>query len=687
MDEKKLYLEITTLAAQLQAHDIAYHQQDAPKISDAEYDALKKRYLSLAAAHPELVADETDLTAKVGAAGLSIFKKVPHRVPMLSLNNAFSADDVGDFVQRIRRFLNLPEDFALPFVAEPKIDGLSLSIRYEYGQLVQAATRGDGQTGEDVTANVRTIKAIPQTLTGHNIPEILEIRGEVFLTRAAFAEINNQRGAAEESLFANPRNAAAGSLRQLDVTVTAQRPLQFFAYAWGEVSAPLPSTLWATRDLFDAWGLPLSEPTQLCTGENELLNYYQQIGMQRSQLPFDIDGVVYKLNDLALQGRLGFIGRAPRWALAHKFDAQKAETVLNEITIQVGRTGVLTPVAELAPINIGGVVVTRATLHNADEIARKDFRIGDHVLIQRAGDVIPQVLAVVNADRQGRATPYEFSVTCPICGAEVLQVAGEVARRCTGGLSCPAQAVERLQHFASKAAFDIPGLGERTIRKFWEESVIKTPADIFTLPARIASGEVKLDEWEGFGAKSIEKLVQAIAARRSVTLARLIYSLGIPQIGEVTAQLLARSYQTIENFLAQMRAVQNDQSEAYQRLTALDQIGDTVAQELIKFINAPAQQEMLAALLPQIAVQAYEQQTGGKQPLSGETIVFTGTLTQQTRAEAKAIAERLGAKVASSISSSTTILVAGEAAGFKLKNAQALNIKILTEDEWQQLIT
>ena len=409
------------------------------------------------------------------------------------------------------------------------------------------------------------------------------------------------------------------------------------------------------------------------------------IGTQRSELPFDIDGVVYKLNDLALQSRLGFIGRAPRWALAHKFDAQKAETVLNEITIQVGRTGVLTPVAELAPINVGGVVVARATLHNADEIARKDLRVGDHVLIQRAGDVIPQVLAVVNPNRAGRAAPYEFPITCPICGAEVLQVAGEVARRCTGGLSCPAQAVERLQHFASKAAFDIPGLGERTIRKFWEEKIIESPADIFTLPVRIASGAVNLSEWDGFGAKSVEKLIQAIEARRNITLARLIYSLGIPQIGEVTAGLLARSYQTIENFLEQMYAVQNVASEAYLRLTALDQIGDTVAQELIKFINAPAQQIMLADLLPQLQLQSYESQTGTHQPLSGETIVFTGTMVQQTRAEAKAIAERLGAKVASSISSNTTILVAGEAAGSKLKNAQALGIKILSEDEWQEL--
>ncbi|PWC33738.1 NAD-dependent DNA ligase LigA [Azospirillum sp. TSO35-2] len=574
--------ELAALAAEVAHHDRLYHQQDQPEISDADYDALVRRNTAIEARFPELRrADSPSL--RVGSAPAAGFGKVRHAVPMLSLGNAFSPDDVAEFEARVRRFLGLSDDAALGFVAEPKIDGLSCSLRYERGELVLAATRGDGAEGENVTANVRTIRDVPKRLPAP-FPEVLEVRGEVYMNRDDFRAMNAARAEREEPLFANPRNAAAGSLRQLDPTITAGRPLCFFGYALGEVSEPIAETQWGIRERLKGWGFQLNRPAELCDGNDKLLAYYEGIGRRRAGLPFDIDGVVYKVDNLELQQRLGFVSRAPRWAIAHKFPAEQAQTRLKAITIQVGRTGALTPVAELEDITVGGVVVSRATLHNEDEIARKDIRVGDLVVVQRAGDVIPQVVEVVLSQRPAESAPYVPVETCPVCGSLAIREAGEVVRRCTGGLICAAQAKERLRHFVSRDAFDIEGLGEKIIEEFWDEGFIKSPVDIFTL-----EGRVELVGRPGWKEKSVENLFNAInQRRRGIDLHRVIYALGIRHVGEVTAKSLARHYTTMDGWIdAMIAAGQAMPGPDWRDLHELNGVGPVTADTILAWFADP----------------------------------------------------------------------------------------------------
>lgn len=666
--------ELAKLAAELAHHDALYHTNDAPEISDADYDALKNRALELARQYPSLEVSKR-LLGKVGHMLKEGFAKVRHAVPMLSLENCFAAEDVANWLSGVRRFLMIEGD--IECIAEPKIDGLSLSLRYEKGQLISAATRGDGAEGEDVTANVRTIKDIPQQLT--TAPAVLEVRGEVYMTRADFLKLNEAQEQAGDKKFANPRNAAAGSLRQLDASVTANRPLRFFGYAWGEVSEPLGNTQSGARDRLTSLGFTVSTPSRLCCNEAELLAYYNDIGAQRADLPFEIDGVVYKVNDLALQERLGFVSRAPRWATAHKFPPQQGETRLLKISVQVGRTGALTPVAELEPIGIGGVMVSRATLHNEDEIVRKDIRAGDMVVVQRAGDVIPQI---VSARRTPDSSPEPFRLptTCPDCGSHAVRDEGEAVRRCTGGLICPAQVKERLIHFASRTAFDIEGLGDKNVSELHSLGWIKQPADIFALTTHAD----ELAARDGWGELSVRKLLTAIDARRSISLERFIYALGIRRIGEANAKLLARHYRSLENFRAQMILASDPESEAWHQLESIERMGKIIAQEVVDFFAEPHNLALLDALAAVVTVEdAAEVKAGGA--LAGKTIVFTGTLTQMSRPEAKAKAEALGAKVAGSVSKKTDYVVAGAEAGSKLKDAAALGVTILSEAEWVTL--
>ncbi|HET8726662.1 MAG TPA: NAD-dependent DNA ligase LigA, partial [Alphaproteobacteria bacterium] len=622
-------------------------------------------------------------TRRVAAAAAPGFRKVRHAVPMLSLGNVFDDDDVGEFVGRIRRFLSLKPDDPLDIVAEPKIDGLSCNLRYENGRLVQAATRGDGAEGEDVTANILTLEDVPKRLDG--APAILEIRGEVYMDRAEFVALNERQAERGKPLFANPRNAAAGSLRQLDARITADRPLGFFGYAWGETSEPLGETQWAVRDRFKEWGFRLNEPARLCADIDGMLAHYREIGASRSELPFDIDGVVYKVNRLDWQERLGFVSRAPRWATAHKFPAEQAQTVLNDISIQVGRTGALTPVAHLEPITVGGVVVARATLHNEDEIARKGVRIGDTVIVQRAGDVIPQIVAVVENRPRG-SKEYVFPDTCPECGSDAVRPEGEAVRRCTGGLICPAQAVERLRHFVSRDAFDIEGLGDKQIRAFYEDGRVKQPADIFTLEKREAQRLDKLVNKPGWGKKSIENLWRSIEARRTIALDRFIYALGIRQVGQATARLLARHYHTLDAWRAAMIDAADETGEAYAELTNIDQIGSSVAGDLTAFFAEEHNLEALNNLLAEVTVELFEAPRAVASPVAGKTVVFTGTLETMSRPEAKAKAESLGAKVAGSVSAKTDYVVVGADAGSKATKARALGVTTLAEQEWLDLI-
>ncbi|MBK1837789.1 NAD-dependent DNA ligase LigA [Azospirillum sp. YIM B02556] len=574
--------ELAALAAEIAHHDRLYHQQDQPEVSDADYDALVRRNLAIEARFPDLRrADSPSL--RVGAAPAAGFGKVRHAIPMLSLGNAFAAEDVAEFDARVRRFLGLPDDAPLTFVAEPKIDGLSCSLRYERGELVLAATRGDGAEGENVTANVRTIRDVPHRLPAP-FPEVLEVRGEVYMSRDDFLAMNAARAEKGEPLFANPRNAAAGSLRQLDPTITAGRPLCFFGYALGELSEPIAETQWGVRERLKGWGFQLNRPAELCDGRDKLLAYYEGIGRRRASLPFDIDGVVYKVDSLDLQQRLGFVSRAPRWAIAHKFPAEQAQTRLKAITIQVGRTGALTPVAELEDITVGGVVVSRATLHNEDEIARKDIRVGDLVVVQRAGDVIPQVVEVVLSQRPADSAPYVAPETCPVCGSLAIREAGEVVRRCTGGLICAAQAKERLRHFVSRDAFDIEGLGEKIIEEFWDEGFIKSPVDIFTL-----KGRVELVGRPGWKEKSVENLFKAIEQRRNgIELHRVIYALGIRHVGEVTAKSLARQYRTMQGWVDGMRAAEQAMpGQEWRDLHALSGVGPVTADTILAWFSDP----------------------------------------------------------------------------------------------------
>jgi DNA ligase (NAD+) len=682
--------ELTRLALEIEAHDERYYQKDAPTVSDAEYDALRRRSDAIEARFPELVTKDSP-SQKIGAAPSGRFAKVRHAVPMLSLGNAFSDEEVSEFVARVRRFLKLPDDEIPAIVAEPKIDGLSLSLRYENGELVRAATRGDGFTGEDVTANVRTIKDVPNTLKGRAIPAACELRGEVYMLKQDFLALNEKQARAGETVFANPRNSAAGSLRQKDVSITASRPLKFFAYAWGEFSDRPANTQHGMLAWMDKVGFVVNPLIRLCRSVDEVLAFYREIGEDRAALDYDIDGVVYKIDRLDWQERLGFAGRNPRWAIAHKFAAEQATTILNDIEIQVGRTGALTPVAKLAPVTVGGVVVQNATLHNEDEIARKDIRIGDTVTVQRAGDVIPQVVGVVLDKRPKGAKPYRFPDKCPSCGSHAVREEGEAVRRCTGTLICPAQAIERLKHFVSRNAFDIEGLGEKQVQQFYQDGLILSPVDIFTLEKRDARSSRKLIDQEGYGETSVRNLFRAIEARRRIEFNRFIFALGIRHIGEGNAKLLARHYGSIDAFREAMLAAAKGQandgntSEAYQDLNNIGGIGDIVADAVVEFFAEPRNVKALDELLREVEVLPAEKPKQSS-PVSGKTVVFTGSLSKFTREEAKAAAERLGAKVAGSVSKKTDYVVAGEEAGSKLAKARELGVTVLDEDGWLRLI-
>ncbi len=683
MKRAEAIAEHATLAEQLAAHDSAYYQADEPTVSDAEYDRLRLRLLALEKEYPHL-AKANSPSKRVGAAPSNKFSKIRHAVPMLSLANAFADDDVHEFLGRVRRFLNLADDARIAVTSEPKIDGLSLSLRYENRKLVQAATRGDGAEGENVTANVLTVTDVPQILPP-SAPDVVEVRGEIYMSNKDFAALNEKQIQGDEKTFANPRNAAAGSLRQLDPAITAARPLRFFAYAWGE-APQLPGTKqWDVVQGFKAWGLPVNPLMVLCHSADELLAHYRLIESQRASLDYDIDGVVYKVNDLALQARLGFVSRSPRWAIAHKFSAVQATTILEAIDIQVGRTGALTPVARLKPVTVGGVVVSNATLHNEDEIARKDVRIGDTVIIQRAGDVIPQIVGV--SVRGAGSVPYQFPHICPACGSHAEREdkgsgKSDAVRRCTGGLICPAQRVERLKHFASRNAFDMEGLGDKIVEEFYADGLIMSPQDIFTLEMRDGRSLKKLKDREGWGASSVANLFAAITARRMIALDRFIFALGIRHVGETTARVLARSYGSATLLRDQMKlAAASEENDARAELTAIDGIGDVVAEALIQFFEEPHNVEIFDGLLKEVAPQPLAA-VAASSPVSGKTVVFTGALERMTREEAKAMAERLGAKVAGSVSKKTDLLVAGPGAGSKLKDATKFGVEVIDEAAW-----
>ena len=687
--------ELSRLAQAIADANTAYHTLDAPEISDAEYDALKRRNAAIEARFPALKRGDSP-SDQVGAAVAEGFGKVAHRVRMLSLENAFAAEEVAEFDDRVRKFLGHPG--AIAYTAEPKIDGLSLSLRYEGGVLVQAATRGDGEVGENVTENAKTIADIPQRLTG-DAPQILEVRGEVYMSHADFAALNARQSATGDKTFANPRNAAAGSLRQLDARITAARPLRFFAYAWGEHSAPLATTQFGAIQRLNALGFQTNPLTTLCSGPEAMLAHYRLIEAQRATLGYDIDGVVYKVNDLTLQARLGFRSSTPRWALAHKFPAELAWTELLGIDIQVGRTGALSPVARLKPVTVGGVVVSNATLHNEDYIAGrdskgeeirggKDIRIGDWVQVYRAGDVIPKVADVDLSRRKDGAQAYVFPVECPECGSPAHREEGDSVRRCTGGLICPAQAVERLKHFVSRSAFDIEGLGAKQVEMFFNDATlpVKTPADIFTLAARDAANPLqKLKNRDGFGETSSAKLFAAIEARRTIPLDRLIFSFGIRHVGEVAAGLLARHYSSWEAFETAVTHASPGSAE-WGDLTAINGVGAVMAQSLVDAFQNPAERAAIDALAAQLTIQPVAARGQVDSPVAGKTVVFTGTLEKMTRAEAKARAEALGAKVAGSVSAKTDLLIAGPGAGSKAKEAERLGVAIIDEDAWLELI-
>ncbi len=679
--------ELEWLAEEIARHDEAYYREDAPVISDAEYDALRQRNDMLEAEFPDLVRVDSP-SMRVGAAPSEKFGKVRHSVPMLSLGNAFADEDVAEFVSRIRRFLKLADDEPVAITAEPKIDGLSISLRYENGRLVQAATRGDGQEGENVTRNCETIGDIPRMVKADDFPAVFEVRGEIYMSHKDFAALNDKQSQAGAKVFANPRNAAAGSLRQLDPAITASRPLRFFAYAWGQVERLPADTQMGVIEAFGCWGFPVNPLMEVCNGVEDLLAHYHAIEEQRAALGYDIDGVVYKVNRLDLQERLGFVSRSPRWAIAHKFAAEKATTILEGIDIQVGRTGALTPVARLKPVTVGGVVVSNATLHNEDEIARKDIRIGDTVIVQRAGDVIPQVLGHVPDKRPADAVPYEFPHICPACGSHAVREVNEktgkadAVRRCTGGLVCPAQRVERLKHFVSRNAFDIEGMGDKVIQEFYDDGLIQSPQDIFTLARRNELALKKLKDREGWGETSAKNLFAAIDERRRISLDRFIFALGIRHVGETTARVLGRAYGTAQAFLDAMQAAQDGASEAYQELVSIDGIGDVVAGAVAEFFAEPHNLSVVRELADEhLDIQPMEA-VATDSPVAGLTVVFTGALERMTRDEAKAMAERLGAKVAGSVSKKTDLVVAGPGAGSKLKKAAELGVEVISENDW-----
>jgi DNA ligase (NAD+) len=680
--------ELRRLAAEIAAHDKRYYQEDAPTISDADYDALRRRNEEIEARFPDLTRADSP-SRRIGAAPTQKFAKVRHAVPMLSLGNAFSDAEVAEFVDRVRRFLRLPADEKVVFTAEPKIDGLSCSLLYESGRLVRGATRGDGTVGEDVTANVRTLADIPQQLRSTRAPETCEIRGEVYMTKSAFLALNERQKAAGRQVFANPRNSAAGSLRQLDPAITAARPLGFFAHGWGEMSAMPAPTQSGMLDWLAACGFKINPLMKVCSSVEAMLAFHHHIEAQRATLDYDIDGVVYKVDSLDWQRRLGFVSRNPRWALAHKFPAEKATTVVNAIDIQVGRTGALTPVAKLEPVTVGGVVVQNATLHNADEIARLDVRVGDTVMVQRAGDVIPQVLGVVLEQRPSQAKPYRFPKKCPCpLRTDVVRdttATGEegAVTRCTGEFACPYQKIEHLKHFVSRRAFDIEGLGEKQIALFFERGWIAEPADIFTLEAR--NSEIKLEEQAGFGPLSVSNLFAAIGARQRVPLERFIHALGMRHVGETTARALARGYgswQALHDACLKVAACDPD---ARAEMDNLDQIGGTVIDSIATYFGEAHNRGIVERLTAKLSIVDAEKPASSS-AIAGKTVVFTGALEKMTRDEAKSMAERLGAKVAGSVSKKTDYVIAGPGAGSKLAQAREAGVAVLSEDEWLGLI-
>ena len=698
--------ELERLASEIAHHDALYHGKDAPEISDADYDALKRRNDAIEARFPALIRADSP-SRHVGAAPSETFAPVVHARPMLSLDNTFSQEDVQDFVAGIYRFLGRLPDQSIAFTAEPKIDGLSMSIRYENGRLVSAATRGDGTTGENVTANIRTIAEIPQMLP-KGAPSVVEVRGEVYMAKSDFLALNAQMEAEGKQTYVNPRNTAAGSLRQLDPKVTASRKLKFFAYAWGEMSDMPADSQYDMVQIFRDWGFPVNPLMKRLNSVADILAHYDEIGLKRPDLDYDIDGVVYKVDSLELQARLGFRSRSPRWATAHKFPAEQAFTTVENIDIQVGRTGALTPVARLTPITVGGVVVTNATLHNADYIQgignsgerireeEHDIRIGDTVIVQRAGDVIPQVLDVVMEKRPAEAKPYDFPKTCPVCGSHAVREKHEKTgkldsvTRCTGGFICRAQATEHLKHFVSRNAYDIEGLGTKQVDFFFESEDpslrIRTAPDIFTLERRQAASLTKLENIDGFGKVSVGKLYAAINERRRIALHRFIYALGIRHVGETTAKLLARSYGGYGAFETAMKEAAALSGDAWLELNAIEGIGEIVARAIVEFYKEPRNTEVIARLLEEVTPLDAEQPVASGSPVAGKTVVFTGSLEKFTRDEAKAKAESLGAKVSGSVSKKTDIVVAGPGAGSKLDKARELGVQTMDEDEWLALI-
>ncbi|MBB2753460.1 UNVERIFIED_ORG: DNA ligase (NAD+) [Rhizobium aethiopicum] len=699
--------ELERLAKEIAHHDALYHGKDRPEISDADYDALKRRNDALEVRFPELIREDSP-SRRVGAAPSVTFSPVVHARPMLSLDNTFSQEDVQDFVASVYRFLGRLPDQSIAFTAEPKIDGLSMSIRYENGRLVTAATRGDGTTGENVTANIRTIAEIPSELP-KGVPAVVEIRGEVYMAKSDFLALNRQMEAEGKQTYVNPRNTAAGSLRQLDAKVTASRKLKFFAYAWGEMAEMPEDTQFGMVQIFKKWGFPVNPLMKRLNSVADILAHYDEIGLERPDLDYDIDGVVYKVDSLELQQRLGFRSRSPRWATAHKFPAEQAFTEVEKIEIQVGRTGALTPVARLKPITVGGVVVTNATLHNEDYIKGlgnsgerirpedHDIREGDTVIVQRAGDVIPQILDVVMEKRLADARSYEFPKTCPVCGSHAVREVNEKTgkmdsvRRCTGGFICRAQATEHLKHFVSRNAFDIEGLGSKQVDFFFENEdaslQIRTAPEIFTLEKRQQQSLTKLENIDGFGKVSVGKLYAAINERRSIALHRFIYALGIRHVGETTAKLLARSYGTYEVFATAMQEAAPLSGDAWNDLNAIEGIGEVVARAMVEFYKEPRNVEVITRLLEEVTPQQAEQPVTSGSPVAGKTVVFTGSLEKFTRDEAKARAESLGAKVAGSVSKKTDIVVAGPGAGSKLDKARELGVQTMDEDEWLALIS
>ncbi|MEE2699016.1 MAG: NAD-dependent DNA ligase LigA [Pseudomonadota bacterium] len=676
---KEALVELEFLAEKLNFYDQTYYQDDNPEITDSEYDALRLRLETLEAAFPELVKLDSP-SKRVGAAPAHGFKKISHAVPMLSLSNAFNSDDVADFIAKTQRFLGLNEEKSIEIVCEPKIDGLSVSLRYEKGILIQGSTRGDGANGEDITKNLKCLADIPKIID--NAPEILEVRGEVYMTKQDFSALNDLQKKRNQKPFANPRNAAAGSLRQKNPNVTASRKLQMFAYAWGEVSEMKVDTHWEFLKLLCAWKFPTNPLSVLRYKLEDCLEFYQKIEEKRSGLDYDIDGIVYKINNLDWQDRLGQVSRSPRWAVAHKFPAEKVKTILKEITIQVGRTGTLTPVATLDPVTVGGVVVSRATLHNRNEIIRKDIRKNDSVIVQRAGDVIPQVLSVILNERPKNSIPYVFPKYCPECGSHADQEEGGVAIRCTGGLVCPAQRVERLKHFVSRGAFDIEGLGTKHIEAFTKEGIIKNPVDIFFL----SDSASMLSKRDGWGQQSVKNLIDAIDKSRTISLNRFIYSLGIRKVGQSTARLLAKQYCNLQTFLEHLQMAKDRKSESYNELISIDGIGSAVADELLGFCCEDNNRKILTKLSELLEVQDFQNVEITISPVSGKTVVFTGSLKKLSRAEAKNKAESLGSRVASNVSNKTDYVIVGSEPGSKAKKAQELGVNILSEEEWLELI-